>query len=90
MKIDDLYYQSAMKDLLNNKNPFYFIDCEYVKSNVGKYLGTSFRGCPCFEYEGKVLMLLTTFPIFGGWIIRPREEFDIQDDIPFKFARCCE
>lgn len=90
MRIDNPYYQSTMKDLLNNKNtsyPIYFFDSEYIKSKVGKYLGTSFCNCPCFEYEGKVLILFTNFPIFGGWMIRPIGEFDIQDSIPLKFAK---
>ncbi len=90
MKIYDPYYQSIMKDLLDNKNPYYpiyFGHSEYIKNKAGKYLGTSFRDCPCFEYEGKVLMLFTNFPMFSGWIIRPIEEFSVQDSIPFKFAK---
>jgi hypothetical protein len=88
MRIDKPHLQCLMKNLLNDKDPFYRIYLsEHIRNNVGKYLGTSSRGCPCFEYEGKVLMLLTNFPIFGGWIIKSLEELDIQDDIPLQFYK---
>ena len=90
MKVDDSYYQQLMKDVLNNLHPFYsvwFGEYEYIRSKAGKYLGVTSKNCPCFEYEESILILFTNFPIFGGWMIRPREEWDIQDAIPLKFAR---